>query len=150
MIKARKDHFCMFCKGWIKKGEHYSAWMEADEVEDFIGSKTVAFRVHHECFDLYNALGGDFETNDDVMYEFLGEILYKSEEYEKLLRKKYRKHAKESYEDWIMYAIDDGIEPDFSRYWKNEELDKVKSSWAEWLKWRKDHNIFEVNENEMK
>lgn len=142
MTKARKEYGCqMTCGLNIEKGDVYQSWMEAEPEEDFIGSKTVAMRVHDECYDLFVALGGDpWETSPDSMMEFIEELLYKTQEEGNELRLKYSENPEKYYDlSWVVNAIDSGERPKFETFYHaTEESTKLKNeAWDKWMAWRK-------------
>ena len=143
MPKAKKEYDCHFLCGYpISKGQEYTGWMEAEEEDDFIASKTYAFRIHDECYELFLALDGDpYEVSEDDLYENFAEWFYGTqEEYEALLNK-YQNDKESRYYDysWVIRAIDDGVRPKFEvTTWRNQErVDRMNAAFDKWMAWRK-------------
>jgi hypothetical protein len=136
MTKARKIYPCYFnCGFMINPGDEYEAWAEDDESGDFIASKTIAFRIHIECYRLYVAFGGDYETNEDHMMEFLTEMLFKYDIDVQKYRETYTLPG-ENYGDldWVLRAVDGGLRP-------KDMTDKEKEAWNRWMAWRNSRKV---------
>ena len=137
MTKARKIYPCYFnCDFMINPGDEYEAWAEDDESGDFLASKTIAFRIHKECYRLFVAFGGDpFETNEEDMMEFLEFMLFKYDTDTAKYLEKYSLPG-ETYGsgDWVLRAVDDGLAP-------KDMTDKEKEAWKDWMSWRNSRKV---------
>lgn len=67
-VVARKEHFCDFCNGIIKKGEKYN-----NQVNKFEGVP-YTWRSHEHCLELINEL--DMDTDDGVTDQAFSDYVY--------------------------------------------------------------------------